>query len=484
VAMSTVPGVAQAQVGGGVAPAGAAAVRPLRPDHPVVALATVGLDVVALAVAYVAAGALVAVPLGAWCTVPVWVLGLWWHRLYEARRLATGDAESLRVFQAAAVSAALVVVAAWLAGLDVSRRWAFAAGLAGLVALEAGRGLRRAGVRALARRGVLAHRTLVFGANREGRGIARSLARQRWLGYQPVGFVDAHPGRAHPDRRAVDGLPVLGDDVAAAVGRAGATAVIVASSAVDPGALPGLFRSLCALDVDVRVSAGLGAVAASRVAVDPLDGIAVLSLRPAELSRAQAALKRAVDLVGAAVLLVACAPLMAAVAAAIRLTSGPGVLFRQQRVGRGGRPFTIYKFRTMVPDAEERLVEVIDLNQADGVLFKVAEDPRVTPLGARLRRWCLDELPQLFNVLRGDMSLVGPRPPLPSEAARYDEWVAGRLRVKPGITGLWQVNGRHELGFDDYVRYDLYYVENWSLSLDLWILAATVPAVLSGRGAW
>lgn len=452
-------------------------------DARLLGAATALVDVTGVACAYVVATRVAPDPTGwVWATLPLWLVGLWSHRLYEPSRMASGDTEPARVFQAALVSGGLVVVGAFVVGIALPRSWALWAGAAGLVALEGGRALRRAAVRALARRGFVTHRTLVVGTNAEARSIARSLRRQRWLGFEPVGFVATEAGFGH----SVDGLPVVGrtEGLLGAIDAVGASAVMVASSSVDAARLPALFRRLQAAKVDVRVTAGLGAVAASRVAVDPLDGVAVLSLRPAELSGAQAAVKRAVDIVGSLVLLVLTAPVMVAIAAAIRLTSGPGVLFRQQRVGRGGKPFTIYKFRTMVCDAEERLAGLIDLNDADGLLFKLVEDPRVTPIGARLRRWCLDELPQLFNVLRGDMSLVGPRPPLPSEAARYDEWVAGRLRVKPGITGLWQVNGRHELSFDDYVRYDLYYVENWSLALDLWILASTLPAVASGRGAW
>jgi lipopolysaccharide/colanic/teichoic acid biosynthesis glycosyltransferase len=177
------------------------------------------------------------------------------------------------------------------------------------------------------------------------------------------------------------------------------------------------------------------------------------------------------------------APLLAVLAVIVRATSTGPSLFRQTRVGEGGRTFTIFKFRTMVVDAEARKAELLAANEADGVLFKMQNDPRITRVGGTLRKLGLDELPQLINVLRGEMSLVGPRPPLPDETARYDEWVAGRLKVKPGITGLWQVNGRHELSFADYIRYDLFYVENWSVSLDLYVIARTLPALLARRGA-
>jgi exopolysaccharide biosynthesis polyprenyl glycosylphosphotransferase len=178
------------------------------------------------------------------------------------------------------------------------------------------------------------------------------------------------------------------------------------------------------------------------------------------------------------------APLFVLVAVTIRLGDGGPALFRQTRVGKDGRPFTVYKFRTMVVDAEVRKAQLVVLNETGGVLFKMRKDPRITPVGELLRRFSLDELPQLINVIRGDMSLVGPRPPLPDEVAKYLDHVRRRLVVKPGITGLWQVNGRSDLSWDESVRLDLRYVENWSLMLDLQILWKTLSAVVGGSGAY
>ena len=175
---------------------------------------------------------------------------------------------------------------------------------------------------------------------------------------------------------------------------------------------------------------------------------------------------------------------MAAVALMVRMTSAGPAIFRQERVGRFGEPFQLYKFRTMVVDAELKKAALASQNDGNGLLFKVRSDPRVTRTGAWLRRWSLDELPQLLNVLKGDMSLVGPRPPLPDEVARYTDYVRRRLVVKPGITGLWQVSGRSDLPWEEAVRLDLRYVENWSLSLDLVILLRTLTAVCRGAGAY
>jgi exopolysaccharide biosynthesis polyprenyl glycosylphosphotransferase len=215
--------------------------------------------------------------------------------------------------------------------------------------------------------------------------------------------------------------------------------------------------------------------------VEDLDGTPVYSLVSGPDRAVGLALKRAVDLGVAGLGLVVLSPILGAVALAMRLTEGPPVLFRQTRVGLHGRPFSVLKFRTMVVDAEARRAELEARNQVRGPAFKVEDDPRVTSLGRWLRRLSIDELPQLWNVLRGDMSLVGPRPPLPDEVARYDIWHRRRLSMKPGVTGLWQVSARQNTDFDERAELDLVYIDRWSLWLDLKILARTIPAALEGR---
>ena len=194
--------------------------------------------------------------------------------------------------------------------------------------------------------------------------------------------------------------------------------------------------------------------------------------------------KRLLDvLVALAILMIAALPMLF-IALAIRAISPGPILFRQPRVGKGGRLFTSYKFRSMYMDAEDRLAEVAHLNEVDGPIFKLRNDPRITPLGRFLRRTSLDELPQLFNVLRGEMSLVGPRPGLMHEVQAYEPWQLERLTVRPGLTGLWQVNGRSDLPFEAMMRLDLEYIRRWSLWFDIWLLIRTIPAVVSARGAY
>ena len=218
--------------------------------------------------------------------------------------------------------------------------------------------------------------------------------------------------------------------------------------------------------------------------IRPVAGLPLLHVDHAELTGAKQVVKSFFDKMIATVALCVFGPLLAVIAIAITLHDGGPVLFTQTRIGKNGQPFTLLKFRTMVPDAERLKQGLAALDEGDGLLFKMRRDPRVTAPGAWLRRWSLDEFPQLFNVVLGEMSLVGPRPPLPVEAARYGDDVRRRLVVRPGMTGLWQVSGRSDLSREDATRLDLRYVENWSLALDLQVLWKTGTAVIKGHGAY
>jgi lipopolysaccharide/colanic/teichoic acid biosynthesis glycosyltransferase len=215
---------------------------------------------------------------------------------------------------------------------------------------------------------------------------------------------------------------------------------------------------------------------------EEFDGFVVRSLIHDGQRELGLIVKRGLDIVGSAVGLVLLSPLIIGTAIVLRVREGPPVFFRQTRVGLQGRPFTIYKFRTMIPDAEEQLDDIWHLNERSGVAFKATDDPRITGVGSFLRRTSIDELPQLWNVLTGSMSLVGPRPPLPTEVEEYDVWHRRRLSMKPGITGLWQVEARHDPDFDRWVEHDLVYIDGWSVWLDLKILLRTLPALVTHGG--
>lgn len=290
-----------------------------------------------------------------------------------------------------------------------------------------------------------------------------------------------------PDGDQLDGVPVVGRlaDVANHVRRDGYRVVAITPDPHwSPDRLQRLAWNLEGSDAEMVVAPVLMEVAGPRLHVDAVLGIPLLRVSMPAFTGGRRAVKGVVDRLGAAVLLLLLAPLLVLVALLVLADSRGGALYRQRRVGKDGREFTIYKFRTMVAGAHGARAELADRNEGAGLLFKLRRDPRVTRVGAVLRRYSLDELPQLFNVLTGSMSLVGPRPPLPEESAAYGPDIRRRLLVKPGLTGLWQISGRSDLPWEEAVRLDLRYVEDWSLALDTVILWKTLRAVIHGQGAY
>jgi len=378
---------------------------------------------------------------------------------------------------AIASSILLTIVIAFVFAIDLSRGWVINVSLFGAAFVMGGRFAILALTRYLNERNWLGLRSVVVGDNGEAQTLARVLRNKRYLGYDVIGFVSTREGEAGSALATVEGIRemVIAQDIAA---------VFVAGSDVGPEILNRIDKSLVGLAVRIRTSLGLPHLAASRVVVQSIDGMAMLAVERIQPSDFQLRLKRGLDVALSGFGLLAGLPLLVVIAIAIKLTSKGPVIFAQRRVGAGGQFFTMYKFRTMVKDAELRRAELMHRNEADGVLFKMRKDPRVTTVGRQLRKLGLDELPQLFNILVGEMSMVGPRPAMPEEMEHWSPELSVRLNAKPGLTGLWQVSGRHELAFDDYVRYDLFYVENWSFGLDLQILLRTIPAVLSRAGSY
>ena len=269
-----------------------------------------------------------------------------------------------------------------------------------------------------------------------------------------------------------------------AVGEDGANTALIASSGVEMAALNRLCRDLVEAGVHVELSTALADIAPRRLTMRPLGRFPVAYLEPVERGGWRAGAKRTFDLISSSLAVILLAPLMLLIAIAIKVgTDGP-VFFRQERVGRDGKRFEMLKFRTMVDGAHEQREQLEEQAGGKGPLFKMKSDPRVTKVGRLLRRTSLDELPQFINVVAGQMSLVGPRPALPSEMADWPPELYGRLRVRPGITGMWQVSGRSDTTFDEYIRHDLYYVDNWSLGVDIAILARTAGAVMRSDGAY
>ena len=419
--------------------------------------------------------------LSAWpifATVAVWPVVFAVYGLYDLRRPALAT-QLHRLMNAVLMSVLLVVLITFVARIEISRSFVVWLLVFSMVGVLAGRLAVRRLRHALNTRAITGLVTLIAGTNGEARALARTLRRRPWMGHRVCGFVEDVPSGCE----VMDGLPVFGtvDNIAAISADNGVRSVIIAGSAARGSTLQ-FINSALNSDVAIRVSPGMANLGAARVILEPIDGMALISLRRHRFSRRQRLVKRSLDLSVTAVALVIFAVPMLVIAAAIKLTSPGPAVFRQRRVGENEREFRMLKFRTMVVGAHAQR-DALE-NEADGLLFKMRRDPRVTKVGRFLRRTSLDELPQLFNVLSGTMSLVGPRPALPEEASCYAEAQRGRLRVKPGVTGLWQVNGRHDLVFEDYLRYDLFYVENWSLTLDLYILAKTIPALLTAHGSY
>ncbi|WP_433827337.1 sugar transferase [Actinoplanes sp. CA-015351] len=404
-------------------------------------------------------------------------------RAYERRYLFVGSDEYQRVIRGGVGLIAGSAVVSYALNLDLARSYVLVALPAAVAAAVVLRFLLRKRLHLARARGENLRRVIVVGHELSVIGITRQLRRERYHGLEVVGAC--LPPEA--DGIGVDGLTVYGtfDEVASAVEQADADTVVVLSCPeLDGAAVRRLAWQLERDEVDLVVASALVDVAGARTTIRPFDGLPMLHVEHPRLHGGSRLVKDVFDRLGALALLIVSGPVLLSVALCVGLSSRGPVLFRQVRVGRDGREFRIFKFRSMYLDAEARLAELRHLNEHDGVLFKMRDDPRVTPVGRWLRRFSLDEMPQLLNVLLGQMSLVGPRPPLPTEVAAYADDVRRRLAVKPGMTGLWQVSGRSDLSWEEAVRLDLRYVENWSLSLDLVILLRTVTAVVRSSGAY
>lgn len=478
---------------GSTAPAAAGARRPLRRWMRNYVVLAVIADLVAVALASLIAQAVrfgtdveLATTLGLVAFPLIWVAGVFLNRGYDPGQLGTGNEEFRSLFRAGVLVLAGVAFVSYAAALELSRGLIVVA-IPGTVALTAvGRYALRRRIHALRARGRCMRAVVAVGRERAVLDLVRQLEREPHCGMEVIGACVPNPAGAHLLR--AEGVPILGDLDSAArrVRDLDADAVAVTSSSETAATyLRRLSWDLEGSGVELLVAPGLMEVAGPRMHMRPFIGLPLVHVEEPEFTGPKRLVKGVLDKVGAACLVLLVLPVLVGIALAIRLDSPGPVFFHQKRIGQSGHAFTMIKFRTMVVDAEARRAELLERNQnADGLLFKIADDPRVTRVGRVLRRLSLDELPQLFNVLGGQMSLVGPRPPLPAEVALYDASVRRRLLVKPGLTGLWQVSGRSDLTWDEAVRLDLRYVENWSLALDILILWKTFLAVLRADGAY
>jgi exopolysaccharide biosynthesis polyprenyl glycosylphosphotransferase len=404
---------------------------------------------------------------------------------YAERRMGTGSDEYRRVVVAGLTAIALLSFAVHLlpaAGLE--RLLLVAAPVTTVVTLLS-RNLNRRRMHSARRRGLMTKRVVVVGRDVAVADLARRLRRDAAAGLRVVGACVPRPGDSLV--LADEGVPVLGglDDVLWCLDEVGADAVVVSSASETAGQyLRDLAWRLEGTNIEVLVGPGLIEVSSNRLQVRPTTSLPLIQVQEPEFRGSRRLVKSLVDRTVAGVLLLLAAPGMIGIAIAVRMSSTGPAFFRHRRIGKRGREFDVLKFRSMVTDADDRIAELMAFNEGNGVQFKMRRDPRITGIGAFIRRYSLDELPQLINVLKGDMSLVGPRPHVTREVEQYGPDMHRRLLVKPGITGLWQVSGRSDLSWEETVELDVRYVENWSLGLDIAILWRTARAVLGSDGAY
>jgi exopolysaccharide biosynthesis polyprenyl glycosylphosphotransferase len=418
--------------------------------------------------------------------VPVWIGVLAISRAYEPRHVGIGSEEFRRVFDASVRLVAVVATTAFTFRLPLARGFVGIALPSGTVLLLGGRYAARRVLHGYREKGRAVHRVLVVGDREAAEAVARMALAAPYAGLLIVGACV--PDHEHD--------LVVGDVIIPALAAPIDAATVVRTVRADTVAIAGgwaigadgvrrLAWQLEGSGIDLVVAPSLTNVAGPRITIRPVAGLPLLHVEEPEFTGVRRVFKGAFDRTLAILVFLLAGPVMLVIAVAIKVTDRGPVLFSQDRVGRNGQIFRLWKFRSMYVDAEARRAEIEHLNETEGgVLFKMRNDPRVTPVGRFLRRYSLDELPQILNVLLGDMSLVGPRPPLPSEVAGYASEVHRRLLVKPGVTGLWQVSGRADLTWEESVRLDLHYVENWSVALDFMILWKTAGAVIRGRGAY
>jgi exopolysaccharide biosynthesis polyprenyl glycosylphosphotransferase len=413
-----------------------------------------------------------------------WLISLQVTGSYEVRVITAGTLEYRRVLRAAVGLAGAVAIVGYLGNSLLGRTFVAIVIPTGAILMLLARFTLRRAIYRRRRHGDWCSTILAVGTSESVQHLVQTTQRVPETGLVVVGACveDVAVGAA-----VAPGVPVVGDVANAAdiAGTLDVDIVAVAGSGLGPRRVRELGWALEGTRRDMVMAPGLTEVAGPRVHVSPVEGLPLMWVDQPQFTGARRVIKRALDVIVSIGAIVVLAPVLVAIGLAVRLTSRGPAIYRSTRNGQGGRTFTVYKFRSMYRDADERRRELLQHNaHGDSVLFKMRQDPRVTPVGRVLRKLSLDELPQLFNILLGSMSLVGPRPPLPDEVERYEGHTHRRLLVKPGLTGLWQVSGRSDLSWEESVRLDLYYVENWSLGFDFAIIARTVWAVLQRRGAY
>jgi exopolysaccharide biosynthesis polyprenyl glycosylphosphotransferase len=408
----------------------------------------------------------------------------WLDGVYAPRRAASWFDQVWTIVGSVVKAVFIVWSVIFIYGPAVYSRLMIAeAGVLVIVLLAASRALRNGYEARLRARGVGVANVVIVGAGELGRAVMRTLFARPELGYRCIGFLDDHPQRGHT---AIGRFPALGEVNALpdVLGKHSVDEVVITLPWSAQPKITELIDLCQDHGVRARIVPSLLQMNLSRIDVNDFGGIPMLTPQERMISPFNRAIKRAFDLLFGAIFLLLSLPIIGLAAICIRLESPGSAIFSQMRAGQNGKPFKVYKLRSMHKDAEQERENLVEMNEADGPMFKIKHDPRQTRVGRVIRKLSIDELPQFWNVIIGSMSVVGPRPALMSEVAQYYDWHRERLRMKPGVTGLWQISGRSELMFDEMCLLDVYYIENWSIGLDFKIMLKTVPYLLSGKGAY
>ena len=417
----------------------------------------------------------------------IWSLLLFSSNSYHSHRTMPLRREATSMLRVVAIGTVLLATIAYLVPLrQLSRTWFILFAILGAIFVVAEKISLRLFARYIRASGLNYRTVLIVGTGRHARDIVRMIEEHTYWGYKILGFVsDGHrlpPGWSrYRQLGTMEKLrSILEHEISEGTG---IDEIVFAVTRRKLESARSIFLMCEELGIRTRVAMNFFPNRLARVELEELEGVPFVTFTTTPSNESQLFVKRMLDVAVSMLLLALSAPILVVACLAIRATSPGSILFRQKRIGLNGRIFTLYKFRTMIENAHLRRAEVEHLNEMSGPVFKMKSDPRVTPVGRFLRKFSLDEIPQLWNVLKGDMSLVGPRPPIPEEVSLYERWQKRRLSMKPGLTCLWQISGRNDVDFDRWMKLDLQYIDNWSPALDLKILLRTIPVVLSGRGA-
>jgi exopolysaccharide biosynthesis polyprenyl glycosylphosphotransferase len=416
----------------------------------------------------------------------IWSVLLFTYHSYHSHRTIPVTREVMTTLRVVVVGNVILATLAYLLPLrQLSRSWFVLFGLFSALFLVIEKIVLRVLARYVRSKGLNYRTLLIVGTGRRATDLAAMIEAHKYWGYKLLGFVSDghHLSNGWAQFRIYGSVPDLRRILEAGAIDEPIDEIVFAVTRKKLDEMKQIFLLCEEMGIRTRVAMNFFQNRLARIEIEELEGIPFLTFTTTPSNETQLAFKRLLDIFVAVGILGIATPVITLIALAIRATSPGSVLFKQKRIGLNGRMFTLYKFRTMIEDAHERRGEIAHLNEMTGPVFKAKSDPRITPVGRILRKFSLDELPQLWNVLKGDMSLVGPRPPIPEEVASYHRWHRRRLSMKPGLTCLWQISGRNNIDFERWMQLDLQYIDNWSPSLDFKILLRTIPAVLSGKGA-